>query len=173
MTPAAVVALGALLFTVLSFWLLNARPGRLKSYEPHTFAAILGSAVRIRLPLVLHNTGALPIIVQNLRLCVPDDAPLLWITTRSQLKPASSDNHQFASVFHVPGRTAKEVFVEFGRDDPLAAKDYPVRVEVKLAHKDQWQPLVSFLLLAGQAGQPAYITYSNDPEIVPRRELEA
>ena len=68
LTSATVVAICALAFTIASFWWLNARRGRLKTYEPHTFAAaITPQVVRLRLPLVLYNTGAIPIIVQNLR----------------------------------------------------------------------------------------------------------
>jgi hypothetical protein len=47
----------------------NARRGNLQSYEPHTFAAaITPQLVRIRLPLVIYNTGTEPIVIQNLRL---------------------------------------------------------------------------------------------------------
>jgi len=168
MTPAVVIAACALLFTLLSFWVLNARRGRLRSYKPHTFAASMRGPVRIRLPLVLFNTGALPIIVQDLRLCLPGQPSLSWITTRSQLKPASDDDHQFAAVFHVPGRSAKQIFVEFGQHAPIEAEDYSVRVEVKLGHKKQWTSLLSFVLRASQAKETAYITYSNDPDVIAR-----
>jgi hypothetical protein len=169
MTPAVVVAICALFFTVASFWMLNARPGRLKSYEPHSFAAILRGPTRIRLPLVIHNTGALPIIVQSLRLRLASGAELTWITTRSQLKPTSDDNPQFASVFHVPGRTAQQIFVEFGQEDALEVRDYDVQIEVKVGHKNKWTSLVAFTLYTEQANEPAYITYSNDPDNIARK----
>jgi hypothetical protein len=67
LTSAAVVAGCTLLFTVASFWWLNARRGRLESFEPHTYAAaVTPDKVRIRLPLVLYNTRVIPIVVQNL-----------------------------------------------------------------------------------------------------------
>lgn len=170
MTSAVAVATCALLFTVASFWWLNAHRGRLKSYEPHSFAASLSGPVRIRLPLVLYNTGAVPIVVQGLRLNLDGQTQLAWVTTRSQLKPASNDNHQFAAVFHVPGRTAQQVFAEFGESGPVEAKDFEVCVEAKLGHRKTWVPVVSFTLRAGQAGgDRPYITYSNDPEVVSRR----
>jgi hypothetical protein len=85
LTSAAVVAICALIFTVASFWWLNARRGRLKTFEPHTFAAaITPQIVRLRLPLVLYNTGAIPIVVQNLRVSFQSEqnsVPLPWVTT--------------------------------------------------------------------------------------------
>jgi len=49
LTSAAVISACALLFTVASFWWLNARRGRLESFEPHTYAAAVNpEQVRIR-----------------------------------------------------------------------------------------------------------------------------
>lgn len=71
--PAVIVAMCALAFTVLSFWWLNARQGRLKSYAPHTFAAaVTPEKTLVRLPVILFNTGPKPIVVQNLRLAFLD-----------------------------------------------------------------------------------------------------
>ncbi|MHA5055071.1 hypothetical protein, partial [Streptomyces sp. SD15] len=68
-SAAGFLSVCALLFTIASFWWLNARQGCLRSWEPHSFAAIAsGSVVRLRLPLVVHNTGVKPIVVQDLRL---------------------------------------------------------------------------------------------------------
>jgi hypothetical protein len=161
-----VVAICALLFTVASFWMLNARPGRLKSFEPHSFAANLSGRTRIRLPFVLYNTGALPIVVQNIRLRIGDEAPLTWITTRSQLKPASDDDPQFTAAFPVPGRTAQQMFIEFGKEGSLEVKDHDLQVEVKLGHKKEWISLLTFTLLTSQATHASYITYSNDPAVI-------
>ncbi|MCX5095795.1 hypothetical protein OOK36_44660 [Streptomyces sp. NBC_00365] len=95
-TGAAVVSVCALVFTVSSFWWINARQGRLKTWEPHSFAAIFNySLVRLRLPLVLHNTGAKPIVVQDLRLTFPDEPashlPLLWMYSPSRLQPGPDE----------------------------------------------------------------------------------
>lgn len=170
LTSAAVVAVCALLFTVASFWWLNARRGRLTSFEPHTFAAaITREQVRLRLPLVLYNTGAIPIVTQSLRLRFlgePDSAqPLPWVGSRSQIKPEPDDGYAFPAAFSVAGRTAHQIFVEFGTRSlgfTLEARDYPVRIEVKLGHKKEWQPLLTFSLQAGQITEPGfYITYEN------------
>jgi len=88
-TPAVIITACALLFTVASFWWLNLRRGHLKSFEPHSFAAYIAlNMIRIRFPFVFHNTGAVPIVVQNLRirfLDEPSAAPLPWVATRSHI----------------------------------------------------------------------------------------
>lgn len=66
----------ALLFTILSFWWMNWRPGKLNAGSIRFFAAgkgIEGKAdsknlVIVGLPLVLWNSGARPLLVEDLRL---------------------------------------------------------------------------------------------------------
>jgi hypothetical protein len=166
------VASLALLFTVGSFWWLNARQGRLKSFEPQSFAAYVASDIlRLRFPLVLYNSGAKPIIIQNLRLRFPEEPrwnrPLPWTTTRSQLKPASDDNHAFPAVLSLSGRTAQQMFVEFGGVFPEVtplARDYRVQIEVNRGHRKHWKPLTTFTLSGAHITAPErYIAYSNSP----------
>jgi hypothetical protein len=171
--PSLVVAICALIFTVISFWWLNARRGRLKSFEPHTFSAtITPEMTRLRLPLVLHNTGAVPIVVQNLRIRFstepsPVGTSVPWVATRSQIKPDNEDGHAFPAVFSVAGRTAQQIFAEFGTPSLgfiLETRDYPVQVEAKLGHIKDWQFLVGFTLRAWRISHPtSYITYENAP----------
>ncbi|SRR6266487_6108771 len=130
--PSVAIAFVALVFAVGSFWWLNARQGKLKSFEPHTFAAcVTPNTLRLRFPSVLYNTGAKPIVVQDMRLSLRSESrwnvPLPWTTTRSQLMPASDDGHAFPAVFSVPGRTAQQMFTEFGGSFPYVlplARDY-------------------------------------------------
>jgi hypothetical protein len=167
------IATLALLFTVGSFWWLQARQGRLRSYPPHTFALALnpGQAV-FRFPLVLYNTGPKPIIVKEMRLSFPKEtgiAYLLWRASMSQIKPDANDARQLPAVFSVPGRTAQQHFIEFGIDqkDPLPGIDlkgqeYLVLVEVLLGHKRKWRRLVSFPLQGQHIDSPgAYLAWSN------------
>jgi hypothetical protein len=167
------IATLALLFTVGSFWWLQARQGKLRSYPPHSFAFYLvPTKVRLRFPLVLYNTGPKPIVVQNMKLSFskhPEVKPLPWRTSRSHLMPDADDGPQLPAVFSVPGRQAQQYFIEFGIDakDPLpgidlSASENLVRVEVLLGHKRQWQRLVSFPLSGEHVESPsAYIAYSN------------
>jgi hypothetical protein len=172
LNPAATVATTALVFTVASFWWLNIRQGRLRSYAPQAFAAALRDGLRIRLPLVLHATGAKPIIVQDMRLgiiCTEVDAVVLeWVIVRSQLKPASDDDHQFASAFVVPGRGAVQLFAEFVFDgetpramDGLACR---ARLDVRQGHRHDWKALLEFDLHTERIKHPNnFIAYRNRP----------
>ncbi|MEU5321899.1 hypothetical protein AB0G67_34870 [Streptomyces sp. NPDC021056] len=168
-----VVAICALVFTVGSFWWLNARQGRLKLYEPHSFAACANEQVTLlRLPLVMYNTGAKPIIVQDLRLRFPDEPaallPLPWRTSREKLMPKPDDGHALPAVFTVAGREAEQVFIEFGAPFPgfvPEARDYQVRIEAWLGHRQRWHPVLTFTWRAARMSTPGrYITYSNSPQ---------
>jgi hypothetical protein len=170
LTPALVVAVCALLFTVASFWWLNARQGRLKSYEPHMFSATFPShMVRIRLPLIIYNTGPNPIVVQGLRLRFLDEPgcqPLGWVATRTQVQPSADDGPDFPPVFSVTGRTAYQLFAEFGAPAlgfKLEKRDYRARVEVKMGHRQNWKTLLNFTLRASVIADPdSFSTYSNE-----------
>jgi hypothetical protein len=172
------------MFTIGSFWWLNARQGRLRSFEPQSFAAYVSpDKIRLRLPLVLYNTGAKPIVVQDLRLTFPEESgwtfPLPWCATRSQIKPAPDDGHAFPAVFSIAGRTAEQLFIEFGVSfsniTPLA-RDYQVRIEGKVGHRRKWRQLITFTLRGAHITDPGnYITYSNSPsglteEVIRRSE---
>lgn len=170
--PPVLVAACALVFTVGSFWWINARRGVLQSWEPHSFAAaVLPSVLLIRLPLVLYNTGAKPIVVQDLRLAFPDEPssviPLPWRTSRKHLDPNQDDDPHLPAVFAVPGRTAGQYFIEFGcplPGFPLELKDYRVRIEAELGHKRTWQSLLTVTLRVPHIAHPGnYIAYSNSP----------
>lgn len=171
MTSAAVVATCALVFTVASFWWLNARRGRLRTFEPHTFAMVIAPRiVRLRLPLVLYNSGAIPIVVQGIRIRFVDHLmgePLGWVGKRSQIRPTSNENHDFPAVFAVSGRSAEQIFAEFGIDSlgfALEARDYRVYLEGRLGHRKNWVRIGDFTLRAGHVAEPsAYITYDNTP----------
>jgi hypothetical protein len=168
--PGAFISLLALLFTIGAFWWLHARQGKLKSWEPHSFAFHGDAALMLlRLPLVLYNTGARPIVVQNLRLSFPDEPSAIlslpWRTERTQLKPESGDGHQLPAVFAVQGRQAEQHFMEFGgpfAGIELAARDYRVLIQARLGHTKDWQDLLSFTLRAAHIVQPStYTTYGN------------
>lgn len=81
---------------------------------------------------------------------------LSWVASRSQLKPEQDDGHAFPAVFSVAGRTAQQVFVEFGEaslGSPLNPGPIPC-VLVKLGHKRKWRKLLDFTLQAGQITEP-------------------
>ena len=168
------VAILALLFTVASFWWMNARRGRLVSYAPHSFAGAnpVGSSSLIRLPLVLYNTGATPIVVQDLRLVLESadgssDLVLPWAIERAELKPHKDDGHQMPAVFSVGGRTADRRFIEFALDrdnPPLQLRAYVARAEARIGRREGWTQIVSFVLYADQIIRPEqFLSYRNGP----------
>ncbi|MER7739873.1 hypothetical protein ABTX34_16425 [Streptomyces sp. NPDC096538] len=169
---AAVVAACALLFTIASFWWLNARQGVLKSYTPHSFAAaITPTKTLIRIPLVIFNTGPKPVIVQNLRLTLSTSsqgkATLPWSTTRDRIRPEPNDDPRLPSVFVVSGRSAIQAFIEFSTPFPNFVpehREYQATIECKLGHKKDWSNLLTFPIQLGNITNPGtYIAYSNEP----------
>ncbi|MFE9867826.1 hypothetical protein ACFYPZ_34810 [Streptomyces sp. NPDC005506] len=167
---AGFVSVCALIFTVASFWWINARQGHLKSWEPHSFAAIVHRSVaRLRLPLVLHNTGAKPIVVQDLRLSFPDEPashlPLLWISSPSRLQPGPEDEPKLPAGFAVSGREAQQLLIEF--EAPFSGfvpepRDYKVQLQARVGHRQGWRTLLTFTLRAANISDPdRYTVYSN------------
>jgi hypothetical protein len=167
-TPAVIISGCALLFTLVTFGLLNARRGRLKSFAPHTFSALASrEEVRLIFPLVLYNSGAVPIIIQNLLfnfIDEPHSKGLAWVTTRREVRP-QKDDWTFPAVFSVAGRTAHQTFVEFKTASlgfRLKAADYRVAVVARLGHKENWHKVLSFTLHVGRITDPEnFITYEN------------
>lgn len=150
---AVVIAGCALAFTVGSFWWLHARRGRLEVPSPQSYAfAIAAGRIRLRLPLAFYNTGAISLLVKDLRIAFVDDAqqpPLRWVTTRSMLRPDPNDNFAFATPFAVAGQDTREVICEFGEEParflPEPNSRHRLRLEA-LVHPDQehWATLVEF-----------------------------
>ncbi|WP_317440898.1 hypothetical protein [Streptomyces collinus] len=172
LTGASVVSTCALVFTVASFWWLNARQGRLKAWEPHSYAAIIhASMARLRLPLVLHNTGPKPIVVQDLVLTFPDEPashlPLLWVSSPSRLQPGPDEEAKLPAGFVVGGREAQQLFLEF--EAPFSgflpeARDYKAQIQVRVGHRKGWRPLLTFTLRAANILDPErYTVYNNAP----------
>ncbi|MFE5082008.1 hypothetical protein [Streptomyces mirabilis] len=158
--------------TPSSFWWINARLGHLKSWEPHSFAVIVHcSMARLRLPLVLHNTGAKPIVPQDLRLTFPDEPafhlPLLWMSSPSRLEPGPEDEPKLPAGFAVAGREAQQLRIEF--EAPFSGfvaepRDYKVQIQARVGHRKGWRTLLTFTLRAANIIDPdRYTVYSNAP----------
>jgi hypothetical protein len=157
----------ALLFTMASFWWIWLRPGRLHSFAPQTFASVEHQGgVLVRFPLVLHNTGATPVVVEHLRLVI-NDRPVDWTSIRRSVRPLEGDLLDNAAPFAVPGRSARELHAEF-RDEaggwlPEPGCGYPVTLE--WLTKGKWRRLVAFTWWAPARNQRAYIVHWNRPAI--------
>jgi len=175
-TPSLFISILALLFTVGSFFWIQVRRGRLRSYTPFAYAAAFtAQKLVIVLPVVLHNPGPAPIVVLDLRLRiwktdeqfgngvpsdaedVPDERSLLplylpWDAEQLRLEPAGTgepDARWRPSPIPVEGRRANRHFIEFQRENSpllLIAGPYTATVEVKLAHRPHWHDLLTFPL---------------------------
>lgn len=161
--PSLVVSVLALVFTIASFWWIQVRRGRLRSYPPTSYAgAFPGTDVRLVLPLVLYNPAPAPITILAFRMRIDPHvcricgrghdptvpATLSWQAVQGQLEPAGARNEVrhgtrvLPSAFPIEGRRAVERFIEFARKDQrlrLADGPYPATVEVLLAHRRLWR----------------------------------
>lgn len=159
------VPVGALVFTIASFWWIYLRRGRLRVAVPGTYAsAVTGSTLRVRFPLVIFNSGAAAIVVDSLRLVV-EDHELEWISTRSTLRPKPEDFLDFASPFAIRGREAYEVHAEFGDDGkawhPELGQTYHMRIDWK--DSARWKELIDFDWHAPDHDVASYIARRNRP----------
>jgi hypothetical protein len=92
-----------------------------------------------------------------------------WRAAQPALEPAPvGGGRHLPSPFPVEGRRAVERFIEFGRRSPRLLPlrgPYTATVEIKLAHRPSWRPLIAFPLhteLVEEEGQARYIARTND-----------
>jgi hypothetical protein len=172
-----VVAIAALIFSVASFWWIQARRGKLTSFPPQTFSGHLSiDSSTIRLPLSIFNNGAAPIITTDLRLRLrtPNNEEILMgaQTIRRSLKPESDDVDDFMHPICIPGRAVVSKHIEFESRVPpqklLLGTPVTAIVEGMQDHGSEWIELVSFTLHVEIMADPAcYITYSNQEHVWP------
>lgn len=159
------VPVSAVVLTLASFWWIWLRRGQLTVAPPHSYAStVSGAQLRIRFPLVIYNTGARAIIVENLRLVVEGHV-LEWISLRRTIRPMPDDVLDFAAPFPVAGREARQVFVEFGEDAPPWRPELGASYSVKIERKtgDRWKTLVEFTWWAPKNDPGPYIAHRNAP----------
>jgi len=170
--PALIISTLALTFTVLSFWWMNWRRGKLIVGVPRSYAA-RGSQTDnliITLPLVFYNDGAAAIIVQNLRLLLlhegPDTRPLFFNATLEKL--LKDEGRAFATQFPVRGREGITVICEFQRAPGnllFEAKPYPIELQAILDRNREWQEVCCFDLRVVASAVPVinkqYVAHDN------------
>lgn len=169
-----VVAVAALLFTVASFWWLNARRGRLEMKPPQTYAALWKADRMILLfPFAFYNTGARDYVVRDMRIRFADESvgiPLEWERCRAGVNPSDNPGMELAAPFVVPGRSAVRVFAEFERKPgdrgQPEARPYTLRLEGLTDREDDWHTLLTFdLTIRGKDAETmtrsGFIAYRN------------
>jgi hypothetical protein len=175
---ADLIASAALLFAVGSFYLLNARPGKLEIVgEPRSYAfAAASEKLHLNLPLVFANSrpGAAFAINLRLRLHTPGfPSTVPFVATLDGLEPSKPTRiREMATSIVIQGREL--ICCEF-ISEPFEVKvtgaiDVPVTVEAYVLtgwwkwRRPVWRPLLRFLLrlpqeVAQQQGK--YVAYDN------------
>lgn len=171
---ALLVSLLALLFTVLSFWWMNWRNGKLHVWPPRSFAAKGSDTDKlvIQLPLVLFNDGPTPIVVRNLRLVLTDagsDKPLSFQATVQEL--ASDTARQWATAFPVRGREMLQIICQFQRLPGgllFEPRIYPARLEARLGDWGDWKVVCDFEIRISPSFLPqinrSFLAFDNEVE---------
>lgn len=162
------IAVLALLFTVASFWWVNARPGRLVGSIPTTFALFLDSTTaKFRIPVIIYNTGARTTVVEALRLAIvhSDKEPLEWVTTGTRLRPIKGEKDDFAAPFPIDGRRAVQIFPDF-KESPPSWRPEPgsthlLAVQAYTLGKRQWRTIVEFPLTVPAENWDRFLVHRN------------
>lgn len=162
------IAVVALLFTVASFWWLNARSGRLVGSTPTTFAMFFdNSTARFRIPVIVYNTGAKTTVVESLRLAIvrSDNGPLEWVTTGTRLRPIEGEKDDFAAPFAIEGRRAIQIFPDFKETPPSwtpqPGSTLQMAIEAYTLGKRQWRTVVEFPLAVPHENLDRFIVHRN------------
>lgn len=151
----------ALAFTVLSFWWMNWRPGKVRVGNIEFFAA--GKATEgnssdpnviiVTLPLILFNTGARPVVIESLRLVSKNGGnlgTLLLEGVDSELTSMPNRkierNYFFLPTYLKPNEVVKANFVFQRRSSEFqfSKNIYPLLLEGKISGDCCWRTLSSF-----------------------------
>lgn len=166
-----IVSAAALIFTVGSFYWLQARKGQMRAQKVSTFSgAIRPDGVFLRLPIMIYNTGAKPRVVSGLRLrfCGGEQEVLECQTFRTGLEAKTGDTQDFFHPYVVPGRGIDTKFAQFqGRYLPHRFGDEPTffDIEVQCEGSPKWKAIGRVEVHTEIMHTAIYITYSNNPGV--------
>jgi hypothetical protein len=142
-----IISVLALAFTIAAFWWVFLRRGTITSAAPDTYATPPGPTMRLRFPFVLLNTGAITLVVADLRLIVDGVHEFHWSSVRKKIAPSMDDFLDAAAPFAIKGRDVVQLFAEFGQVPPEwrpeIGQSYPVKLEAK-DQGGQWRSVVEF-----------------------------
>lgn len=142
-TVSMLIASLALLFTVGTFWWLNARRGKLHLVgKPRSYAVSTASGkLHLNVPLSFYNSGPTPVWASNLKLQLrtPGLPEVVdFIATRPGVQPRSNDDRPMATQVALAGREARVICCEFiesvSSGSRLAEGTLPVTV-VAIEHR--------------------------------------
>lgn len=170
---AIAVSVFALIFTTFSFWWMNWRRGKLTLSEVRTYAAVSsGNSLIIQLPIVFFNSGAMPVLVNNLRLTFPERekkyTALVFNDTVEKL--ASDQGTSKATPFPVHGGEALLKICSFQSRCSgfhFEVGEYELNIEARLNPSKEWILLKTFTLIVRESQvkelNSVFIAHDNDP----------
>ena len=151
---AILISILALLFTVGSFWYMNWRPGVLRIGNIRSYAAIAAEPhLVIAIPVAFSNRGALPVLVDNLRLRLPDHGDALtalWFDAIVEKLGNQSEGRQPAIPFAVRGGEVVVKVCEFRRQRSgfvFGEGKYKVAIDARTDCDETWVEKKSFELM--------------------------
>ncbi|WP_156044025.1 hypothetical protein [Cellulomonas sp. HZM] len=177
-SSAVIVALCALAFTILSFWWINVRRGRLTWTTVVVFSGhVRADRASLRIPITLYNTGAKPLVVVDLRLDMTSGSARAVAPSkqyRRSIMPSSDDMEDFPHPYVVPGRSVVTKFVDFAADPLVMSTGLPVLATLLVLRDGKgWRRVRTQEIRTDSIADPSrYITYSNDPAHWPPGQLD-
>lgn len=145
-----VISILALLFTLYSFWWMNWRKGKLRvSYIKHYGIHNSVNKLYLELPLVFFNTGAMPVIIESLRLVLLDkdgiQKHLHFNAIRTEL--GENKGRYVATPFSINKGDSKKIVCEFQKNPSEVVfhrGNYLLILEAKYYHSKNWKKLKTF-----------------------------
>lgn len=171
--PSVIIASLALIFTIASFWWLQARKGRLKLYPVTTFSgAARNDKFALRIPIFLYNTGAVPRVITGLRLRWHDDQTqvLECHSFRRTIEATANDVEDYAHPFVVPARDVVTKYAHFfaeGFIRHLSNRPSVFILEVMVDQKSSWKGVGKILLHTEIMNTASYVSYTNNSGMWP------
>ena len=152
---AIIISTSALGFTVFSFWWMNWRKGQIRlGSNLRSYAACASkNKLLIELPLIFFNTGAVPLVVENLRLHVPkiseENRYLFFNATIAKL--GTDEDRCFAKPFSIHGGDVLEMTCEFQNTSTsfkFEEGEYKCEIQELLGHRGEWITLKEYTINA-------------------------
>jgi|AntAceMinimDraft_16_1070373.scaffolds.fasta_scaffold09654_2 hypothetical protein len=152
---AIIISTSALGFTIFSFWWMNWRKGKIRlGSNLRSYAARASqNKLLIELPLIFFNTGAVPLVVENLRLYFPkiteENKYLFFNATVVNL--GTDEDRGFAKPFSIHGGDVMEMICEFQNTSTsfrFEEAEYEFKIQALLGHKEQWITLKKYIINA-------------------------